>query len=137
MKLIDLFVSTRAIRTLVRDILQCGCPDTVFKDIKIGLPSLYNTHKVNSGLELLVGGRLLIALIPFSDVQNPDTDIPSILDVGRKVRDEHGFNRFRLVVVGVANAETRRHLQSLSASLGDRVHLHLLEESDLQRLRVM
>jgi hypothetical protein len=57
MKLHDLFVSTRAIRTLVRDILHCGCPDTVFKDIKIGLPSLYNTHKVNSGLELLVGGK--------------------------------------------------------------------------------
>jgi hypothetical protein len=131
MRLQDIFVSTVAVRALVRDALQCGCPDSVFDDVRIGLPSLYDTHGVDGGLELLVGRRLLVAVVPLGHVRNPDTDIPSILQKGRDVRDAQGLNRYRLVLVGVTDTTERKKLEALSATLDERLHLHLLDEDQL------
>jgi len=133
MRLNELFVSAGAVRALVRNVLQCQCPDAVFDDIRIGCPTLYSTHSTPSGLEVLVGRRLLVTIVSCSDLQDAETDIHGILEAGRRTRDEQGFNRFRLVVVGVLSAEFRSRMGSLSAALQERVHLHLLDEQDLMR----
>jgi hypothetical protein len=124
----DLFVSIAAIKTFVRDTLKCGCPDNVFNDVRIGLPSLYNTHSVKGGLEILIGGRLLVAVVPYKSVRNPDTDIPLMLKKGRNVRDDKGFNRFRLVLVGVTDTAKRKELQGMTTMLEERLHIHLLDK---------
>lgn len=132
MMLQDLFVSTSMVRAFVRDTLKCGCPESVFDDVRIGLPTLYGTHEVEGGLELLVGRRLLVAVVPFERIENPRTDIPSMLARGRRVLDEQVFNRYRLVLIGVRDTNQHAELEALSATLDDRVHLHLLDNVDLQ-----
>jgi hypothetical protein len=132
MMLQEVFVSTAAVRAFIRDALKCGCPDSVFDDVRVGLPTLYDTHGVEGGLEILVGRRLLVAVVPFGRVRNPDTDIPLMLEKGRSVRDEKGFNRYRLVLVGVTDTMRREKLQAMSATLDERLHLHLLDEADLR-----
>jgi len=126
----EAFVSTTKIRAFVRDTLKCGCPESVFDDVRIGLPNLYDTHRVPGGLEILVGRRLLVAIAPFEDVGDPDSDIPKMLDEGRRVRDANGFNRYRLVLVGSFDAGRRARLESLAATLDDRIHIHLVDKQE-------
>jgi len=130
MKLHDAFVSTSRVRAFVQDVLKCGCPESVFDDVRIGLPGLYGTHRVAGGLEILVGRRLLVAIAPFEDVGDPDSDIPKMLDEGRRVRDANGFNRYRLVLVGSFDAGRRARLESLAATLDDRIHIHLVDKQE-------
>jgi len=132
MELHSLFLSKSAIQTLIRDVLQCGCPETVFADVRIGVPALFDTHTVDGGLEILVGQRLLVTLVPLAALVDPAEAICSILRAGRAVRDTHGLNRFRLVVVGSPGPAMRRRCEELAVSLEDGVHLHLLEERDLE-----
>lgn len=131
MTLQDIFVSTVRVRAFVRDVLKCGCPDSVFADIRIGLPTLYDTHGVEGGLEILIGRLLLVAVVPFEGVGSPETDIPLMLELGRRVRDEGGLNRYRLVLVGVPETDRQAELQALSATLDPRLHIHLVDEVDL------
>lgn len=125
------FVAASAVRTLVRDLLQCGRSESVFADVRIGVPSLFDTHALSGGLEILVGQRLLVTLVPLASLTSPAEAITTILTLGRKVRDDHGFNRFRLVVVGSPSPEARSHYSQLPAACEDRVHLHFLEERNM------
>ena len=126
----DAFVSTSRVRAFVRDVLKCGCRESVFDDVRIGLPGLYGTHRVAGGLEILVGRRLLVAVVPFEDVGDPESEIPKMLEEGRRVRDANGFNRYRLVLVGSFDAGRRARLESMAAALDDRVHIHLVDEDE-------
>lgn len=132
MMLHNIFVSTSSVRAFVRDVLKCGCPESVFDDVRVGLPTLYDTHDATGGLEILVGKRLLIAIVPFECVRNPENDIPSMLERGRCVRDEKGFNRYRLVLVGVHDAKRHAEFQAMTSTLDDRLHIHLVDERDLR-----
>jgi hypothetical protein len=132
MELHSFFLSKSAIQALIRDLLQCGCPETVFADVRIGVPALFDTHTVDGGLEILVGRRLLVTLVPLAALADPAEATSTILRAGRVVRDTHGLNRFRLVIVGSPGPAVRRRCDELAASLEDRVHLHLLEERDLE-----
>jgi hypothetical protein len=124
------FVSLAAIRALVRELLHCGCPDQVFDDVRIGVPGLFGTHGASGGLEILVGGRLLIALLPLSGLSEPFADAAAVLQAGRRARDAHGLNRFRLVLVGAAVPAWRDRLDELVSGLDDRVHVHFVEHRD-------
>jgi len=128
----ELFVSTRGVRRLIRDALKCGCPESVFDDVRIGLPTLYNTHGVPGGLEILVGNRLLVAVIPLQGLMNPESDIPAILERGRRVRDDNGFNRFRLVLVDARDAQHPLRFDAMAAAPDDRSHVHLLDDQELK-----
>lgn len=127
----EVFVSTSRVRTFVRDVLKCGCPESVFDDVRIGLPTLHDTHDVEGGLEMLVGRKLLVAVVPFEGLADPGTDVPAILERGRQARDSHGFNRFRLALVGVHDKSQRAQLEALASALDERLHLHLVGEDDL------
>lgn len=134
MKLHSLFVSMPAIHTLVREILSCNCPVTVFDDVRVGIPSLFGTHKVDGGLEILAGQRLLITLVPLAGLADPAAEVPSLLETGRAARDAHGFNRFRLVVAGSPDPAMRRSLEEVAGRLEERVHLHVIEIGKLEKL---
>jgi len=125
------FVSTSRVKAFVRETLKCGCPESVFDDVRIGLSSLYDTHGVAGGIEMLVGRRLLVAVVPFEGIVNPDSDIPMMLERGRRVRDDNAFNRYRLVIVGAHDADRRAQLESLSSAFDDRIHVHFIGEHEL------
>jgi hypothetical protein len=131
MNLADAFVAMPAIRSLVRQALRCGCPEEVFDDVRIGVPTLFATHDVHGGLELLVGRRLLITLVPLAGLADPAAEIPALLESGGRIRDQHRLNRFRLVVIGVPDRALRERLDRIATVLEDRLHLHLLEQVNL------
>lgn len=133
MKLYEPFASLPAIRTLVREHLHCNCPEAVFDDVRIGIPSLFGTHGVNGGLEILVGQRLLITLVPLTDLPDPVASVTALLQAGRTARDAHGLNRFRLVIVGSPDAATRCGLKKIAEKLEDKIHLHVLETDDFEK----
>ncbi|HET6497019.1 MAG TPA: hypothetical protein VFH61_16825 [Thermoleophilia bacterium] len=131
----EAFVRMTTVRSFVRDVLGCTCPDDVFEDVRIGLPALFDTHSVEGGLEILVGRRLLIAIVPLAGIGNVVDDVQAILAGGRRVRDSREFNRYRLVLVGSLDSATRGRLETLSGMFDERVHLHLVDDALFTELR--
>ena len=125
----EAFVRMAAVRSFVREILGCTCPEDVFDDVRIGLPVLFDTHGVEGGLEILVGRRLLIGVVPLAGIDNVEDDIQAILARGRSVRDAKGFSRYRLALVGAPDSATRERLEALSRMFDERVHLHLVDDA--------
>jgi hypothetical protein len=101
---------------LVKGRLGCGCPVEVFDHIQRrraagpGLPEVF---------ELQIGDRLLVHLADAAGVDR--TTVEALLEQGRRLRDERGLNRFRLVLIG-------RGMEPLPSPPvdDDRLHLHVL-----------
>ena len=134
MLLPDVFVRTMIARSFVREVLGCTCPDEVFDDVRIGLPVLFDTHDVEGGLEILVGRRLLIAVVPLAGMNDAIGDAQAILARGRAVRDDRGLSRYRLALVGAPDGSTLEILEALSTTLDEKSHLHVVDADLLTKL---
>ncbi len=130
----DVFVRTMIARSFVREVLGCTCPDEVFDDVRIGLPVLFGTHDVEGGLEILVGRRLLIAVVPLAGMNDAIGDAQAILARGRAVRDDRGLSRYRLALVGAPDGSTLDILEALSTTLDEKTHLHVVDADLLTKL---
>ena len=129
----EVFVHLPSLRFFVREVLGCACPETVFDDVRIGLPALFDTHGVEGGVKILLGERLLVAVVPLARLEAPDMDVPAILARGRDVRDARGFNRYRLVLVGVPDSAARGRLEAAARAFDERVHVHVVDEDVFRR----
>jgi DNA-binding transcriptional LysR family regulator len=123
-----------SVRRLVRDTLGCQCPDEVFDDVVVGRPSVFADAGASSTVQLLVGRRLLVSLVELERLQDVRADAERLLREGREVRDAHGLNRFRLVLVGRCEAALVEALATTAASLDERLHVHAVEPAALLRL---
>jgi len=106
---------------LVRGLLGCTCPETVFDHYQI------RRHVVTSlpVLELIMGDRLLVWMVDSARIDEPGSTFAHLLNAGFSERERRGLNRFRLVVVGdVAEWETQ--WGHLTEKLDPKVHLHVL-----------
>ena len=116
----------------VRGTLGCGCPDEAFRTVSVSrLPGVPGRPAV---LQLLVGSRLLVhvASAPH-DAQAADW-VEQLAANGRAARDRHGYNRFRLVVVGDSPATRSGEIEARFAravARDERAHLHLLGANQL------
>ena len=115
------------VERFVRGTLGCGCPDDAFRTVSVS--HLPRTPGRPAVLQLLVGSRLLVhvASAP-QDAQTADW-IEQLAASGRAARDRHGYNRFRLVVVGTFPATGSGDLEARFAravARDERAHLHLL-----------
>lgn len=120
------------IEHFVRGTLGCGCPDEVFQSIAIShLPAVAGRPAI---LQLLVGSRLLIHLVHPPVSQPVNGWIEQLAANGRAMRDRHGYNRFRLVIVSPVPAESVRDLKErfARATVGDeKAHLHFVGHDQL------
>lgn len=118
--------------SFIRDTLGCRRPPELFQDLtnEVDLSGslLYDAFSaIDQGLPpfldriLSVGGRLLVVVTRASDKET----VYRMLEAGMAVRDNQGFNRFRLVVM--ASAGRQMIDEELSVYLDDRVHLHILD----------
>ncbi len=121
------------VRSFVRDQLGCGCPETVFDDIRIySAPAGFGARLPLRLLE--IGGRLMILIV------GPDQDtisaglIRQLLADGVALRDERGFNRFRLVVASLSDPELLLHRFTGIPCPDERAHLHVVSARDLPDL---
>lgn len=120
------------IERFVRGTLGCGCPDEVFRTVSLSrLPAVPGRPAV---LQLLIGSRLLIHVAAAPAEPSAAGWLEQLAANGRAARDRHGYNRFRLVVVGVVTTAPAAELEARFAralARDERAHLHLLDAAQL------
>lgn len=108
----------------VREGLGCHCPQEILESIRLQ-PIPLESPGISLGLD--VGGRLLVLILDYPKPEALTGDrLSSLLDLGRRLRDERGFHRLRLVLV-VPEAESA-YWSGLCAALplpDDRSHWHV------------
>ncbi len=151
-------IDKAAVREFARETLGCGCPDEVFdaieQDTAVTLDTETDTETAG-GLRLkhrfLIGGRLLLYLYHIEpDIDNGarmegfTSTLRALIEHGRAVRDQNGYNRFRLVLITTAQPDAdsdadgghterlhtlaHRVYDTLPPSVVDeKVHLHTIE----------
>ena len=125
--LADAFINLEAVRQLIREELGCACPPEIFEEVVVGSPSIFGGLKIHSSVQVLVGHRLLVSLVPVDDLKDVKRNAMELLFDGRGIRDKYGLNRYRLVLVGHANEEVLSELQKEAGDMDDRMHVHLIE----------
>lgn len=123
----EIFMNRDAVRQLIREDLGCACPEGIFDEIVVGCPAIFGGSNMRSSVQILVGRRLLVSLVPVNALKDVAKDAGNLLFDGKDVRDRHGLNRYRLVLVGGVNREVIDELQEEAASIDDRMHVHLIE----------
>ena len=120
------------IERFVRGTLGCGCPDEVFRTVSLSrLPAVPGRPAV---LQLLIGSRLLIHVAAAPAEPSAAGWLEQLAANGRAARDRHGYNRFRLAVVGVVTTAPAAELEARFAralARDERAHLHLLDAAQL------
>jgi hypothetical protein len=121
------FINLAAIKTFVRKELGCQCAEEVFQQIIVGAPTIYPQGNPGWDLQILIGFRLLISLVPVSKLGNLPEDITKMLQAGQELRDRHGLNRFRLVLLGRLDKASSESLAHQTQQLDEKIHLHVIE----------
>ena len=117
------------LKHFIRHTLGCGCADEVFERIDIDS---------EDGLtRLVVGQRLLIHLVRLEPRDADVAAIDALIERGRRERDEHGWNRFRLVLPASARDADWRQRFVQDCQGDDRLHLHLIDSHEHERIRAL
>jgi hypothetical protein len=119
-------IDLEAIKSFVRKELGCQCEDEVFKQAVIGVPAIFPEDNPGWDLQIMVGFRLLISVVSVQKLRSHD-DISKMLRAGKIIRDRHGLNRFRLVLLGRVDKELYESWQKKAPQLDDKIHLHIIE----------
>jgi hypothetical protein len=122
------------VRRLVREGLGCQCPDEIFDDVVVGRPTVFADSDPRAAVQLLVGRRLLVSLVEVNRLHDLRAEAEQLLMKGRQVRDAHGLNRFRLVLVGRCEPADVEALSAKAAGIDDRLHVHAIKLEDLAAL---
>lgn len=127
----EFFLNLSAVRTLVRQSLGCGCPESVFDYVVVGYPAVFESvADEKAEIQLLVGKRLLISIIDLKVGYHKDLLIEQALRKGQDLRDRYSLNRFRLVLIGEPGEYPLEDWQKRFCQ-DDRMHLHVLRKSEL------
>ena len=123
------------VKHFVRTILRCSCPKEVFSEIQIGVPRLFDGRLRGRIADVLVGRRLLVTVVRTSEFSGDDDAVRALLREGKRIRDQSGFNRFRLVFLGRMPRVARVAIERRAAMMGERVHVHFVRVSEVPRLQ--
>ena len=123
---------SQALKSFIRDGLGCGCPDEVFSKIQIERnPIAFQGLSIDCLIR--IGDRLLVAICLLESLNGElGEDIKRSLEVGKQLRDDTGFNRFRLVVTSEEADSIAPAIQQQFTGLNgldDKVHLHVVRPS--------
>ncbi len=110
------------IQAFVQHELGCKCPAEVFEQIE----SSIEQEAASTYQRIGVGGRLLVYFTADSSSQQ----LSRLMHIGRAERDTHGFNRFRLAVVGEVISAKLEWLPQVE-QMDDKAHLHPLTQGQL------
>jgi hypothetical protein len=116
----------------VRETLGCKCPDQVFECMD--LAPVADAKGGLQFLRLVVGDRLLIYVAGPGSGEETAMRVRDLARRGIRERNQSGYNRFRLVIVGPAGREGAAQVADafdLAVGADDRAHLHPLEAGSL------
>ncbi len=120
----------QALKSFIRDELGCGCPEEVFSKIRIEKnPNAF--YGLSIDYLITIGDRLLVGICCLSQnlEKGIDAKVEKSLAAGKRMRDNVGFNRFRLVVISENHDSFVDVVQERFADLtglDDKVHLHII-----------
>lgn len=132
----DTHPAKAVIESLVRKQLGCTCPDEVFTSIQLEKdpPVLRDLAK---GDLLVIGEKLLVYLVRTRELTSIAPNLGEILQRGQKLRNEGGYNRFRLVIgvpdIQPAQQYLMQQFEILNMS-DEKLHLHIIENDQLPEL---
>jgi len=122
----DIKRQNTSIKHFVREHLGCACPDKVFENITVTEQSgIFTT--ANTVYE--IGGRLFVAVIVAVEWDDIAKRLGKLVDAGKRYRDQHAYNRFRLVIV-TDNDDAKKNLQLVFDDLpgmDEKTHLHVIK----------
>lgn len=128
----DIKHTNASIKHFVRESLGCACPDNVFENITVTERS---GIFASASTVYEIGGRLFVAVFVPLDWHDMAKHLGKFVVAGKQYRDQHGYNRFRLVIV-TDNNDAAKHLQIAYASLpniDEKTHLHVIKPEVLPR----
>jgi hypothetical protein len=122
------------VKTFVRNVLGCGCPEEVFSRIDCQCNIVLNNDIVLRN-KINIGNRLLIYVV---EMNNPDllkSILETLIPFGVNERDEKGFNRFRLVIAtdkpDKIKDEAEKKFRALKIK-DEKVHLHIVLQNEIR-----
>lgn len=113
-----------SIAAFVKGTLGCACPEEVFDSIEVSRGAEAGGFTLEA--RLVIGGRLLIYIARAHD----EAAVQCLAAAGRRDRDAHGLNRFRLVVLSDGPASPGGTLaEKFSTAVGrdERAYLHVVD----------
>ncbi len=128
----DIKHTNASIKHFVRESLGCACPDNVFENITVTERS---DIFASASTVYEIGGRLFVAVFVPLDWHDMAKHLGKFVNAGKQYRDQHGYNRFRLVIV-TDNKDAAKHLQLAYDSLPNidgKTHLHVIKPEVLPR----
>ena len=115
------------IEHFVRATLGCQCPDEVFRSVSID--QLRTADGAIGYTRLLVGHRLLLYVLDATARDVDDGELADLAARGCRERNEHGYNRFRLVIAREEPASVSpaaRQAFEHATGNDEQAHLHCL-----------
>jgi len=119
--------SLRKITEFVRGTLGCTCPDSVFEKIETGSVDVGDV--TNRATRLVIGDTLLLYVVVPGSMPALVASLPELAELGRRDRNTHCYNRFRLVVAD--DGDSRLHetaaVRFAEVAGGDeKMHIHFV-----------
>lgn len=129
-------INKENIKTFVQQTLGCGCPEEVFHYIDCQVNS--KLHDTVSGSKINIGNRLLIYVVEINHSDSIIHILPSLVDSGKRERDDAKFNRFRLVLVSDDIDKIKQVADDMFKTIekDERIHLHLVLKTAIPKLSV-
>lgn len=124
-------ITNEAIKGFTREILGCDCPEEVFNKIVCE-----DDVRINNGLtisyKINIGDKLLIYILILEQRNKLGSELPKLIEAGKKERNGRGFNRFRLVLVSENPDVIRDDVHKLFEKLekDEKIHLHIINSND-------
>lgn len=114
------------IKAFVQDVLGCGCSEEVFRIIE----ETEGDYKGIGYSRINVGNRLLVYIFRTDDRDFILDEMSEVLGTGLVDRDQHGFNRFRLVYAMQRPLEERGWVVKTFNGLktDDRTFIHVVDK---------
>jgi hypothetical protein len=131
--MIELNPDLTTVTRFVREVLGCGCPDTVFQQVKVQRGSTA-VRSCPVDYEIRIGDRLLIVVTSSAARLTEVSRLENAILEGKQARDTTGLNRFRLVVVTPEVSHWREELLRVFDNISSRdekTHLHVIEQEDM------
>jgi len=124
----------QAIKTFVRHVLGCQCPDEVFEKIIVWQQIVMNGGNLTDFM-INIGDRLLVVVRRHHSREIPTT-LDEIIDPWRSYRDQNDFNRLRYVIpvnTGEPTPQLINKIECIQDS-DDRVYIHLVDDTKLPEI---
>jgi len=122
--------------TFVKETLGCACPDEVFK--KIDCQQEAEIVADSLVLRLVIGDTLLVYIFLTQNIQEQIENMATLVSTGKQDRDNHTFNRYRLVLIDSevrGENETLIKLFEQCTKNDEKLHLHFVEQQMVDDLK--